>query len=187
MFEFDLPSGTYDVTVSVGWAGRTYAHQQIAVEGVPLVTDEGDPGYLVRTAEVEVADSRLTLGMGIRDEYTMLNYLEIEAVDDVSAAPETEGPLAPRATLFAARPNPCNPATLLRFPLPAAGAAALSVCDLAGRRVRTLIPRQPMAAGGHQALWRGDNDTGRALAAGVYFYQLEFGGERQTGRVVLVK
>ncbi|MEZ4660536.1 MAG: DUF4091 domain-containing protein [Caldilineaceae bacterium] len=78
-FEFDLPNGLYDVTVSVGWQGKQYAHNQIKIEGVPFVSDEMSDPYLVRTQPVTIADNKLTLAMGIFDEYTMLNYLQIEA------------------------------------------------------------------------------------------------------------
>jgi hypothetical protein len=81
-FEFDLPNGEYDVTVSVGWEGRTYSHHKVDIEGVSFVDDEATTPsnpYLVRTKAVYVADNKLTLSMGIFDEYTMLNYLDIEA------------------------------------------------------------------------------------------------------------
>ena len=80
-FEFDLPNGVYNVTVSVGWQGKQYAHNQIEIEGVPFVSDEVTDPYLVRTKEVSIADNKLTLAMGIFDEYTMLNYLAIEAAN----------------------------------------------------------------------------------------------------------
>jgi len=83
-FEFDLPKGVYNVTVSVGWQGGTYLHQKIDVEGVSFVDDEGTTpsnSYLVRTRTVPIDDSKLTMQMGIFDEYTMLNYLEIEAAN----------------------------------------------------------------------------------------------------------
>ncbi|MBL8096006.1 MAG: DUF4091 domain-containing protein [Anaerolineales bacterium] len=83
-FEFDLPNGTYNVTVSVGWQGRTYAHQKIEIEGVSFVNDEATTPavpYLVRTHPVTVSDNKVTLAMGIFDEYTMLNYLTIEAAN----------------------------------------------------------------------------------------------------------
>ncbi|MBU4264302.1 MAG: DUF4091 domain-containing protein [Proteobacteria bacterium] len=82
-FEFDLPNGTYKVTVSVGWYGRTYSHHKIDIEGVSFVDDEAttpEAPYLVRTQEVTVSDYKLTMAMGIFDEYTMLNYLDIEGV-----------------------------------------------------------------------------------------------------------
>lgn len=80
-FEFDLPNGTYDVTVSVGWQGRTYAHNHIVVEGVTFVEDEATSPYIVRTNEVTIQDNKLTMEMGIFDEYTMLNYIDIEAAN----------------------------------------------------------------------------------------------------------
>ncbi|MFP4348045.1 MAG: hypothetical protein ACLFQY_07170, partial [Desulfococcaceae bacterium] len=80
-FEFDLPNGTYNVTVSVGWEGRTYSRNFIEIEGVSFINDEASDPYLVRTNRVTVSDSKLTMNMGIFDEYTMLNYLDIEAAD----------------------------------------------------------------------------------------------------------
>jgi hypothetical protein len=83
-FEFDLPNGEYDVTLSVGWQGRTYSHHQVVIEGVSFVADEAttpQTPYLVRTKTVYVADNKLTLAMGLFDEYTMLNYLDVEAAD----------------------------------------------------------------------------------------------------------
>jgi len=84
VWEFDLPNGEYNVTLSVGWQGRTYSHQRAVIEGVTFVNDEAttpSASYLVRTYPVYVSDYKLTLDMGIFDEYTMLNYLEIEAAN----------------------------------------------------------------------------------------------------------
>jgi hypothetical protein len=81
-FEFDLPNGEYDVTVSVGWEGRTYSHHKVEIEGVSFIDDEATTPanpYLVRTHRVYVADYKLTMSIGIFDEYTMLNYVDIEA------------------------------------------------------------------------------------------------------------
>jgi hypothetical protein len=39
-FEFDVPNGIYNVTLSVGWYGRTYSHQKAVIEGVTFVNDE---------------------------------------------------------------------------------------------------------------------------------------------------
>ena len=80
-FEFDCPNGQYDVTVSVGWTGKTYQHQKIKIEGVDFVNDEATTAanpYLVRSAPVIITDNKLTMAMGIFDEYTMLNYMTIK-------------------------------------------------------------------------------------------------------------
>ncbi len=79
-FEFDLPNGTYNVTVSVGRQGKTYLRNKIDIEGISFVNDEATNPYIVRTKEVAFSDNKLTMAMGIFDEYTMLNYLDIEAL-----------------------------------------------------------------------------------------------------------
>lgn len=81
-FNFILPNGTYKVTVSVGWQGRKYEHNKISIQGVDVIDDEPSDPYLVRTSVVTVSDYTLSMEMGIFDEYTMLNYLDIEAVID---------------------------------------------------------------------------------------------------------
>ncbi len=84
VFEFDLPNGTYNVTVSCGWQNRNYYHNKIDVEGISFINDEPTGSYLVRTRPVTVTDYKLTMNMGIFDEYTMLNYMDIEAVSSTS-------------------------------------------------------------------------------------------------------
>ncbi|MFN7966458.1 MAG: DUF4091 domain-containing protein [Acidobacteriota bacterium] len=83
-FEFDLPNATYEVTVSVGWQGRTDQHNKVVVEGVPLINDETSSPYLVKTATVTIKDHKLSLEMGKPLEYTMLNYLDIVVIDSDS-------------------------------------------------------------------------------------------------------
>jgi len=80
VFEFDLPNGTYQVEASVGTPRRVRSHNRLVIEGVTFVDDEASENYIVRTREVTVRDGKLTLDIGIRDYYTMINYLDIEAV-----------------------------------------------------------------------------------------------------------
>ncbi|MCP4295507.1 MAG: DUF4091 domain-containing protein, partial [Proteobacteria bacterium] len=58
-FDFDLPNGTYDVTVSVGWPGKSYSRHKIDIEGIPFVDDEkttSSAPFLVRTKKVTISD-----------------------------------------------------------------------------------------------------------------------------------
>jgi flagellar hook assembly protein FlgD len=61
------------------------------------------------------------------------------------------------------------------------------VFDVAGKRVRTLANATPFPEGRHCLLWDGRDDTGTRAASGVYFYRIEMGAERLTGRVVLLR
>lgn len=83
-------------------------------------------------------------------------------------------------------PNPFNPQTTIRFALPAAVRTTVSVFDIAGRHVRTLLDEE-LAAQVHQVVWTGDDAGGRPVAAGVYFYEVSGGGHRAVGRMALVK
>ncbi len=80
IFEFDLPNGTYSIEVSVGTPRSVRAHNRVVIENVPFIDDEVSNMYIIRTKNVTVTDNKLTVDVGIWDEYTMLNYLNIETV-----------------------------------------------------------------------------------------------------------
>jgi len=70
-------------------------------------------------------------------------------------------------------PNSFNPSTVIRFNLPEQAAVTLTIHDVLGRTVRTLILERTFAAGSHRLEWNGADDAGNALASGVYFYRLQ--------------
>lgn len=88
--------------------------------------------------------------------------------------------------LEAIAPNPGPARTRVSYSLAVAGPVSLTVHDLSGRKVRTLV-REPQQPGRHVVAWPGDDDAGRSLADGVYFCRLEFGATRSTCRFVLVR
>lgn len=83
-------------------------------------------------------------------------------------------------------PNPFNPNTSLAFGLPTAGQVRLSIYNVLGQQVRTLVDEQ-MVAGHHEVTWNGRDDAGRAVSSGVYFYRLESNQFNQTRKMMLVK
>jgi len=83
-------------------------------------------------------------------------------------------------------PNPFNPAVSIVYTVPAAGPVVLAVHDLSGRRVRTLVDAH-RSAGDHVDRWNGTDDTGAALASGVYFYHVETGSRSANGKLLLIR
>jgi parallel beta-helix repeat protein len=84
-------------------------------------------------------------------------------------------------------PNPFNPATAISYQVPAPGGRVrLSIYDLSGRKVRTLVDEH-RAAGRHAAVWQGRDDRGRELGSGVYFYRLEIGADVFQRKMVMLK
>ncbi len=80
-------------------------------------------------------------------------------------------------------PNPFNPSTRLTFTLATSERVTLSVYDVLGRKVATLIDGAQMAAGAHTVRFEA-----RDLASGVYLYRLEAGSSfAQSRRMLLLK
>ena len=78
-------------------------------------------------------------------------------------------------------PNPFNPSTHISFSLPEARKGKLTVYNILGRRVATLVD-QRMKAGQHQANFNADN-----LSSGIYLYHLKAGDYSQMQKMTLVK
>jgi len=95
-------------------------------------------------------------------------------------------PLRPFA-LLQNRPNPFNPQTTIAFELPNEQAVSLRVFDLSGRLVRVLVDGEVYGQGHSEATWNGRDDSGRQVAAGMYFYRLGAGDYTETKRMALVK
>ena len=83
-------------------------------------------------------------------------------------------------------PNPFNPSTTIKFAVPTAGHVSLTVYDLAGRLVRTLIDGD-LTAANHAVVWDGRNTSGRQVASGTYYYRLTTTGFDQTRKMMLIK
>jgi len=114
-----------------------------------------------------VTDSRLDISFANWLEHPVLNGLIIE--QSANSTPAGNDRLPSEIKLLQNYPNPFNPQTHIPFyisPGPQAE-VTVTVYDITGRRVRTLIDRQPYVSGQHSALFEAGD-----LASGVYFYRL---------------
>jgi hypothetical protein len=91
-----------------------------------------------------------------------------------------EGPPA-RFALEQNYPNPFNPATTIIYQVPALSHVILTVYDLLGREVATLVDENKKA-GRYSIPWNAS-----WLSSGVYFYRLRAGEFRETKRMILLK
>ena len=83
-------------------------------------------------------------------------------------------------------PNPFNPVTHLRYNLPEDALVNITIYDMMGRQVSTLVSSQ-QTAGFKSVLWNATNDKGAPVSAGLYLYTIEAGQFRQTKKMVLLK
>ncbi|MCG8605925.1 T9SS type A sorting domain-containing protein [bacterium] len=106
------------------------------------------------------------------DAATSLAKLAPEDLDDED---EDVIPAASIPTEFGLHqnfPNPFNPSTTIAFGMPKAGNVTLSIFNMRGQLVRTLVS-DPMGAGNHKVVWDGNDRNGLRVASGVYVYRLE--------------
>ena len=83
-------------------------------------------------------------------------------------------------------PNPFNPDTRIDFTIPANEHVNLSIYNLEGRLVKTLI-NQAMISGKHIANWDGTNEIGAKVSTGMYIYQLRTNSILLNRRMTFVK
>jgi hypothetical protein len=83
-------------------------------------------------------------------------------------------------------PNPFNPVTTLRYDLPENSLVNITIYDMLGREVKTLI-NQTQNSGYKSLIWDATNDYGEPVSAGLYLYRIRAGDFRQTKKMVLLK
>jgi len=88
--------------------------------------------------------------------------------------------------VYPAYPNPFNPVTTLRYDLPEDAPVNITIYDMMGRQVKTLINNQ-QSAGSKLIRWSATNQSGRPVSAGLYLYRIQAGKFNQTRKVVLLK
>ena len=83
-------------------------------------------------------------------------------------------------------PNPFNPLTKIDFSLPKTGRVVITIYNLLGQEVTTLI-NQRLDYGYHTVTWQGTDRMGRPVGSGVYFSELKAAGNRKTRKMLLLK
>ena len=182
----------------------TYAWELSALAGFDEVLRREEAGASTQ-AEVDMGDVATLLtaqGIGLNETVTLFHRV---VASDGSA--ETPGPAfsvtltrgsivgvvseeeTPAVlTLAQNYPNPFAATTHIVFELPfgEGGTVRLSVFDLQGRTVATLMQR-PLPPGRHEVVWDGRADDGRPLASGLYLYRLEHGARRIVKTMTLIR
>ena len=74
-------------------------------------------------------------------------------------------------------PNPFNPETNINYSIPEEGKVELSICNIRGQKVKTLV-NETQVSGEHTVIWNGTNKQNKRVASGVYFYKLEINNSK---------
>lgn len=166
-YDADGPGAPYDGQATV-WG----ADSPVSVGMVDsLFVDElaAETTYYVALTAVDIEGNQSDFS----EEFAVIVGVEGEAVPLVLALDQN-------------RPNPFNPLTRIDFSLPRRGPVDLKVYDVRGQLVRTLVVGE-LPGGRHSAFWRGEDNSGRRVASGVYLYELRTEEGARTRKMVVVK
>ena len=114
--------------------------------------------------------------INIRSKISYENELKAEIITDYPV----------KFHLKTAYPNPFNPITSLRYDLPNDGLVNITIYDMMGRIVKTLV-NGSQTAGYKSIQWNATNDRNEPVSAGLYLYTIQTGEFRQTKKMVLLK
>ncbi len=148
--------------------------------------------YVANEIDFEPMDPLPGSTISVVDDITDLDLhasgagpVTIDGGDAVPFTPFASVP-SPGATADFGRPqlspNPAFGTVRVEFGLPIAARTRVSVADVSGRSIRTLVVGT-FAAGRHELSWDGRSDAGRKVAPGVYFVRVTAGGTTRVARV----
>jgi len=126
-------------------------------------------------------------------------YYKLEAID-MDGSSEMFGPYSVQSSTGVADklempesynlkqnyPNPFNPSTTISFSLAERTNVNITIFDLTGRIVSTLVD-ESMDAGTHNIVWNAVNNFGESLATGVYFYTMRTENFSATKSLTIIK
>ncbi len=163
------------IDASVIPAGESAATIVVKKNGITVPPATGAPGTAVPDPCVS---SRVTLPSGDA-QITVLS----SSASTWQFAPHVAAGVSdtPARLAFAISPTPMRDEAIVRFALPAAADVDLSLFDLAGRKVATVVAGH-RSAGRYEVTW----NQARSLSAGVYFARFRAGRAVRTATVVRV-
>jgi hypothetical protein len=83
-------------------------------------------------------------------------------------------------------PNPFNPSTIISYSLPEPGHVNLTVYDIRGTKIFSLVD-EFKNKGNFEVVWRGMDHKGNIVPAGVYLYKLDTDNFKSIRKMLFVK
>ena len=112
--------------------------------------------------------------------------IDIDITDLNTNTNDTVASVRPLGMLSQNYPNPFNPTTNIKFNIPTSSNVNLSIYNVKGQLVKTLV-NDKFAAGEHSVTWNGVDNNNNTVASGVYFYKLDANGSTEMRKMLLMK
>jgi hypothetical protein len=122
---------------------------------------------------VKVGENNWITGYAVGENGTIAKYIELLLAVSVE---KTKSYSPDEYTLKQNFPNPFNPTTTIEFSIPVAADVRLTVYNILGQEVVTLLDEQ-RTSGTHSVEWNATDSYGSKLSSGIYFYKLKASGQ----------
>jgi len=196
----DLPS---PVTLINGDAFYIYLY--LSAGGHPFDRTSEVPVLLGATARATIVNSTANPGESYYlDGSTWMDFYDYQFADPtwngtanfcIKGLAVEDGPtgshsfddeIVPSFSLAQNYPNPFNPSTKIEYTLPKQTTVVLTVYNLIGQEVATLV-NEAQSSGVHSAAWDGRDNNGQVVSSGVYIYRLRAGAEVQSRKMIFMR
>nr|MBC8414797.1 T9SS type A sorting domain-containing protein [Candidatus Cloacimonadota bacterium] len=153
------------------------------LESIYYLSSSGGGRSNVMTAYPQLAPEDCKQLQKWHDEH----WDEIYALLGIGENPEDEVnqniPLVP--VLNGNYPNPFNPETKIAFSIPVDSKVNLTIYNIKGQKVKTLVNDQ-LEKGFHEIIWNSKDNNGKLVASGVYFYKFDVNGKTKGVKKMLL-
>ncbi|MFC1475808.1 putative Ig domain-containing protein [Candidatus Zixiibacteriota bacterium] len=192
-----LPAMMETDTFTISWTGADVIgevdHFSIYVsedggEFTELIRNTSDTTYLF-AGEINKLYGFICVAVDVAtniEEQEFVAEVQTMISEDTGILEEESGSLPTNFALSQNYPNPFNAHTTIEYALPRSAHVEITVHNVLGERVRTLV-NQIQQAGYHSIRWDGKNEYTKIVASGIYFYKLKAGDFETSKTMTLMK
>jgi hypothetical protein len=179
VWEIEITNGTYILFLVMGDPGNLDQINTVNLENVVKEDPDGEDKFDEYTVMVEVTDKRLTISPADGADNAKICFIEISEIE--STGIENSNFAFKNFDLKQNYPNPFNQNTEISFRLLEAGQTKLSIFNIFGENIATLV-NERLTVGTHQLTFNAVD-----LPTGMYFYKLQSGDSSMVRKMLLHK
>ena len=144
-----------------------------------VITGRGDSQAILDYKIYNTNEGDFTEGVILsgRQDYSVVKLGKREGNNDVPVN---------QSIIHSSYPNPFNPKTTILFDLPRSEIVDISIFNIKGQLVKTLVSSFK-EQGSHSVVWNGNDDSGKTVGSGIFFYKIKTANEIAVSKLLMLK
>ncbi len=175
---------------------RLLEQYNVAIAYYENILDNDPPADLYAYAVIDIGNTYLESDNKASGKYSDLRPISLtehlinsrrllESLVSIDYSNSTNNPVPP-LILYQNYPNPFNPTTTIRFFNPNDANVVLTIYNIKGQQIRTLV-NDSLQKGVHTYVWNGIDQNNKAVGSGIYFYKVTCGTLSDVRKCILLK